>query len=112
MKTYIITEKDIERLKDALDYNADSWFHPGKVDEWEESLIPQEIIDNSKYKPIEEHPKELKISTYWNTGHNVSYLREGLPHDHEENLYNWFTKTYPDLNPSFYDIKIPQRTKL
>ena len=44
MKTYIITEKDIERLKDALDYNADSWFHPGKVDEWEESLIPQEII--------------------------------------------------------------------
>jgi len=59
-------------------------------------------------KSKEESPKELTISTYWNSGGAVSYLREGLPYDHEENLYNWFRREYPDLNPLFYGIYKPE----
>ena len=62
------------------------------------------------YKSKEHSPKEIKISTYWNPGGSVSYLREGLPHDHYENLYNWFTREYPDLNPEYYEIS-PEKTK-
>lgn len=58
------------------------------------------------YKSKENSPKELSISEYW-TGDFRGLLREGLPHDHPENLWNWFTRTYPDLNPEFYDIYKP-----
>ena len=61
-----------------------------------------------KYKSIEDSPKELTISKYW-TGNYKGLLREGLPYNHEENLWNWFRRTYPDLNPEFYDVYEPQR---
>ena len=57
-------------------------------------------------KSREEHPKLITTSAYWNCG-NVSYLREALPYDHEENLYNWFVREYPDLNPEYYEIYKP-----
>jgi len=60
----------------------------------------------NNYKSQADSPKELNISTYW-VGDYRGLLREGLPKDHPENLYNWFTKTYPDLNPEFYEIKNP-----
>lgn len=59
-------------------------------------------------KTKEEHPKEITINTFWNLG-KTSVLREALPYDHEENLYNWFKREYPDLNPSYYDIHKPER---
>jgi hypothetical protein len=61
------------------------------------------------YKSIKESPKDITISTYWNPGGQVSYLREGLPYDHEENLYNWFVREYPDLNSAFYNITKSER---
>lgn len=60
-------------------------------------------MKNNKYKSEADSPKEIEISTYWKHG-GVSTLREALSADHKENLYNWFTRTYPDLNPSFYGI--------
>lgn len=62
------------------------------------------------YKSAEDSPKELTISRYW-CGDYRGLLRQGLPYDHEENLYNWFTRTYPDLNPEFYDIEKPKRNE-
>lgn len=63
----------------------------------------------NNYKPIEDSPQELIISTYWKQSENVITLREALPYDHSENLWNWFTKTYPDLNPKYYDIYKPEK---
>lgn len=60
------------------------------------------------YKPYNEHPKELTISRYW-TGNYRGLLREGLPYDHEENLYNWFIRSYPDLDPEYYNSEKPER---
>lgn len=59
-----------------------------------------------KYKTYEDSPKDLTISTFW-SGSFRGFLREGLPYDHEENQYNWFIRTYPDLNPEFYNIEKP-----
>ncbi len=60
------------------------------------------------YKSEEYSPKEIIIETYWKHG-KVSTLREGLPHDHEENLWNWFRREYPELNPLFYGVEMPQK---
>lgn len=60
----------------------------------------------SNYKPLPEHPKELTISTWW-CGDYRGLLREALPHDHPENLYNWFRRQYPDLDPFYYGIEEP-----
>jgi len=38
MKTYIITEKDLERLQEIYNNDGDSWWHNGRMDEWEETL--------------------------------------------------------------------------
>ncbi len=62
---------------------------------------------DKQYKSLDESPKELTISRYWSNGGGMSYLREGLPINHPENQYNWFTRTYPELNPSYYDVKHP-----
>ncbi len=61
------------------------------------------------YKSKEESPKEINVSKYWNNGGYASYLREGLPYDHQENLYYWFTREYSDLNPEYYDIYKPEK---
>lgn len=58
------------------------------------------------YKPVEEHPEELKISTYWSRN-GVMTLRTALPATHEENQWNWFRREYPDLNPTLYGIENP-----
>lgn len=59
-------------------------------------------------KTREEHPKEININVYWKQG-KVSTLREALPYDHKENLYYWFMREYPDLNPEYYDIYKPEK---
>lgn len=59
-----------------------------------------------QYKSVEDSPKELTINIYWSRG-MTSILREALPYNHEENLWNWFVRTYPDLNPEYYDIYKP-----
>lgn len=61
----------------------------------------------SQYPPIEEHPEEIEINKYWKPGNGMWYLREALSVNHEENLWNWFRRTYPNLNPSLYGIKDP-----
>jgi|GEM_PF-4160474 len=38
MKTYIITEKDIEKLKGAISHSDDSWWYDARIDEWLEKL--------------------------------------------------------------------------
>jgi len=63
----------------------------------------------SIYKELKDHPKNIKISNFWNNGGQVSTLREALPYDHPENLWNWFVKKYPDLNPNYYDILKPKK---
>lgn len=41
MKTYIITEKDIERLRHNLECSSDSdWWYISQLDNWEETLEP------------------------------------------------------------------------
>jgi hypothetical protein len=60
------------------------------------------------FLPLDQSPKEITIETYWKPGNGVWYLREALGEDHEENLWNWFKRTYPDLNPVFYEIKDPK----
>lgn len=119
MKTYIITEKDIEKLIESLDCSGDSdWWYKDRVEDWGENLVEIDLwedLENSGldkpfkliYKSKEESPKELVINTYWNNGGGVATLREALPYDHEENLWNWFTRTYPDLNPEYYDVHKP-----
>lgn len=110
-KIYLVLEEDIEGLLKTFENEENSWWLESRVAEWQEKLEfikTSEDKENSKYKSLEDSPKELNINTYWKCG-NVSYLREGLPYDHEENLYNWFTKTYPELNPELYNIEKPRR---
>lgn len=38
MKTYIVTEKDLERLQETFPINDDSWWYNARVDEWIETL--------------------------------------------------------------------------
>lgn len=38
MKTYIITEKDIDRLTESFTNGGDSWWFEARVDEWVCSL--------------------------------------------------------------------------
>ena len=38
MKTYIITEKDLERLQETYSNGGDSWWHNSRMDEWEDTL--------------------------------------------------------------------------
>jgi hypothetical protein len=59
------------------------------------------------YLPLEKTPTEITISTYWRPGNGIWYLREALGIDHPENLWNWFRKEYPDINPDYFGIKNP-----
>jgi hypothetical protein len=61
----------------------------------------------NNFLPIEEHPEEITVESYWKAGNGIMYLREALPKDHKENLWNWFKKTHPTLNPSYYGIEDP-----
>lgn len=55
-------------------------------------------------------PETVQISTYWKNGMFLT-LREALPLDHPENLYNHFKTQYPDLEPEDYGIFHPLREK-
>lgn len=57
-------------------------------------------------KKLEEHPEQITTSNYW-IRNGAWTLREALPHDHPENLYNWFNREYPDLMPEVYGIEKP-----
>lgn len=46
----------------------------------------------NNFLPIEEHPEEITVESYWKAGNGIMYLREALPKDHKENLWNWFKK--------------------
>jgi len=40
MKTYIITEKDLERLQETYSNGGDSWWYNSRMDEWVKTLEP------------------------------------------------------------------------
>ena len=65
----------------------------------------------AKYLPAEEHPEEVKLSRYYSNGIMMT-LREALEPNDPENLYNWFRREYPKLNPEYYNIKNPVVEKL
>ena len=53
MKTFIITEKDIERLQEIYSNDGDSWWHNSRMDEWVETLneLPtpkKQVFDEGK----------------------------------------------------------------
>ena len=49
MKTYIITEKDIERLRYNLDCNGDNdWWYISQLDNWVETLTKLKKDESSK----------------------------------------------------------------
>ena len=48
---------------------------------------------------------EPKIEKYWEYAPDHFLLREALPSDDPENLYNWFVRNYPNLKPKDYKIK-------
>lgn len=68
-------------------------------------------LSKGVYLPADEHPLEIKISKYVKHGRGM-VLREALDEDHPDNLYNWFRKEYPKLDPSFYGIKNPTVVKI
>ena len=62
------------------------------------------------YVSEEEHPLEITTSQYWSYGPEGSkgmILREALPAEHKENLWNWFRREYPNYNPRYYGIQKP-----
>ncbi len=90
----------IESEEDDIFYEFEGLEH-GKV-----VLKVRVKMKSSVYRKPEDHPQEITISSYYSNGVS-SYLRQALPDDHEENLWNWFRRTYPDLNPEYYDIYDP-----
>lgn len=60
------------------------------------------------FKSIEDYPEEITVSTFWSNGKGMSYRRSALPINHPENEYNWFKRTYPNLDPYMYNIKNPR----
>lgn len=65
--------------------------------------------DGSLKVKLEDYPEEIMVENYWRRN-GVMTLREALPADHPENLWNWFRKTYPDLDPGHYGISDPKDT--
>ena len=58
MKNYIITEKDIERLRYNLDCNGDNdWWYISQLDNWEETLSYK---TNEPYEDLQREIDKLK----------------------------------------------------
>lgn len=59
------------------------------------------------YRPIEEYPEKIEVPIWWGNGGGMMFRRDSLSHNHPEHPYNWFCRTYPDLNPAVYGLKHP-----
>ena len=64
MKTYLVTEKDIERLRYNLDCNGyQNWWYMSQLDNWEETLklhssLDLEVFDKQVDEILENTTKE------------------------------------------------------
>ena len=85
MKNYIITEKDIERLRYNLDCNGDNdWWYISQLDNWEETLRDVSDVKLPYTELIEQQPILFDIPEDFYTNRAKYFVMVGLEKPKED----------------------------